>query len=87
MVFCRELAVEADETGCRGRELLSGGDVLGGGEDMIAVRLELFLGLSDSLVVFPLGDWCVGVRDPEVLVWLAGGVERPAGLHGLSSVL
>jgi len=29
--FIRELAVDADDTGCRGRELLRGGDSFGGG--------------------------------------------------------
>jgi len=72
--------------GCRGRELLSGGDVLEGGEDITAVKLELVLGRSGSLT-FPLE--CVGVvvRDPGVLGWFTGGVERPTGLHGLSSAL
>jgi len=83
VIRCRELAVDADDTGSRGRELRSGGDALGG-DDMTAVMLELFLGRSVSLP-FPL-EWVgVVVRDPGVWTWFVGGVERPAGLHGLSS--
>lgn len=39
--FCLVLAVVAEETGCRGRELRSGGDDLGGDDDIYAFRLDL----------------------------------------------
>lgn len=43
----RELAVVAIETGCRGRELRSGGDNLGGGAMILACsRLLLLLGVT-----------------------------------------
>lgn len=38
----REAAVVALETGNRGRELLSGGDILGGGAMMLALSEGLF---------------------------------------------
>lgn len=45
--FIRELAVVATETGCRGRELLSGGESLGGAADTYAwSRLLLLLGVT-----------------------------------------
>ena len=45
--FIRELAVVAIETGCRGRELRSGGDNFGGGAIILACsRLLLLLGVT-----------------------------------------
>lgn len=45
--FIRELAVVATETGCRGRELLRGGESLGGAADTYAwSRLLLLLGVT-----------------------------------------
>lgn len=45
--FIRELAVVATETGCRGRELLKGGESLGGAVDTYAwSRLLLLLGVT-----------------------------------------
>lgn len=59
--FIRELAVVATETGCRGRELLNGGESLGGAVDTYAwSRLLLLLGVTS-----PWGGCfrpvCVGV--------------------------
>lgn len=46
--FIRELAVVATETGCRGRELLRGGESLGGATDTYAwSRLLLLLGVTN----------------------------------------
>jgi len=81
IAFCLELAVDAEETGSRGRELRKGGDVFSGGAEINAFRLGFFAGFSEPIAL-PLGDWCVGVA-----VWLVGVVERPAGLHGLCSPL
>lgn len=55
IAFTLELMVEADDTGCLGRELLSGGDNFGRGADMKAFSLvlplaEIALGLCGRLI-------------------------------------
>jgi hypothetical protein len=54
--FCLELAVDAEETGCRGLELRRGGDVFGGGAEMYAFRLELFMLSFSGLFALPRGE-------------------------------
>lgn len=57
MVFCLELAVVASDTGCRGRELRSGGESFGGG-DMTAARrepLEFCTGVLRAAAAEPVG--------------------------------
>lgn len=47
--FIRELVVVAKETGCLGRELLNGGESLGGAADTYAwSRLLLLLGVTSA---------------------------------------
>jgi hypothetical protein len=41
LALAREAAVDASETGLRGRELRSGGESFGGGDFMTAVRVWL----------------------------------------------
>lgn len=77
--FCLELAVEAEETGCRGRELRRGGDNFGRGAEIYAFKLAL---LFKDISVLLLPRERVGVLDR-----LVGVVERPAGLQGLFSWL
>jgi hypothetical protein len=45
-IFAREAAVLAEETGCLGLELLSGGETFGGGAIMFARREGLFSPLA-----------------------------------------
>ena len=54
--FCLEFAVDAEETGCRGLELRRGGDVFGGGAEMYAFRLELFMLSFSGLFALPRGE-------------------------------
>lgn len=75
---CLELAVDAEETGCRKCELRKGGDSFGRGADMYAFRLALLF--DDMSVFLALPRERVGVLDR-----LVGVVERAAGLHGLLS--
>ena len=66
----RELAVVADDTGCRGRELLRGGDSLGGGAVMYAWRRVLLFGVRrpGGAGFRPELDW-VGVLAREMPVF------------------
>jgi hypothetical protein len=71
--------VAAEDTGCRGRELRRGGEVLGSGADMYALRLALVL-IFPGLVDLPRSPRPVGVFSRFV-----GVTARPAGLQGLWS--
>ena len=73
------VVVAAEETGCRGRELRRGGEVLGRGADMYALRLALVL-IFPGLVDLPRSPRPVGVFSRFV-----GVTARPAGLQGLLS--
>lgn len=57
MAFCLELAVVAWDTGCRGRELRSGGESFGGGEITAARRepLEFCTGVLRTAAAEPVG--------------------------------
>lgn len=46
--FIRELAVDAKETGCRGRELLNGGESFGGGIPIYAWSRVLLFGVTKT---------------------------------------
>lgn len=65
MAFNRELAVEACDTGCRGRELRSGGESFGGGEMTAASRALLEFGIGVLRAVGAL----VGVLGREMGVF------------------
>jgi hypothetical protein len=69
--------VDADDTGCRGRELRKGGDAFDGAAEMYAFKL-LLVACSGFLDLPPAR----GVLWVGVMVRLPGGVTRVAGLHG-----
>jgi hypothetical protein len=73
----------AEETGARGRELRSGGEVFGGGAEMYALRLELVL-IFGGLLGLPRWPW---PRPVGVFSRFVGVTARPAGLQGLWSGL
>jgi len=79
--FCLELAVVAEETGCRDREPRRGGEVFGRGAMTCALRLAVFVFiLSGVLALLRGGEVLVGV-----LARFVGVIERPAGLKGFCS--
>lgn len=66
----RELVVVADDTGCRGRELLRGGDSLGGGVVMYAWSRVLLFGVkSPGGAPLRPDPGCVGVLALEMVVF------------------
>lgn len=68
--FIRELAVLAKETGCRGRELLNGGESLGRGAMILAWSRVLFVGVTSARgAAFRPDGVCVGVFAREVGVF------------------
>jgi hypothetical protein len=79
-VFCLELAVVAEETGCRDREPRRGGEVFGRGAITCALRLAVFVFILSGVLALLRGEVLVGV-----LARFVGVIERPAGLKGLCS--
>jgi hypothetical protein len=70
-------AAAAEEMGCRGRELRRGGEVLGRGAEMYALRLALVLIFAGDLPRCP--------RPTGGFSRFVGVTARPAGLQGLWS--
>jgi hypothetical protein len=56
VILARDVVVDAAETGWRGRELRSGGEVLGGGDFMTAVKVWLASTLRFGLYRRALGE-------------------------------
>jgi len=87
--LARDAAVVAEETGKRGRELLNGGDIFGGGA-MIFARSDGLFSLLEAMSFPRLPGLLIWIGDRGLLLGLAGfrfpdgeGIDLDCELSGL----